>query len=71
MRSAPSSPLQAARVADAERRLKLCRQAILERDFAVLAEITELDCNLMHAVMMTSTPPLYYWEPGSLAIIQR
>ncbi|HQA28235.1 MAG TPA: diphosphomevalonate decarboxylase [Brevefilum fermentans] len=70
MRSAPSSPLQAARVADAERRLKLCRQAILERDFAVLAEITELDCNLMHAVMMTSTPPLYYWEPGSLAIIQ-
>lgn len=70
MRSAPSSPLQAARVADAERRLKLCRQAILWRDFAALAEITELDCNLMHAVMMTSTPPLYYWEPGSLAIIQ-
>jgi diphosphomevalonate decarboxylase len=70
MRRAISSPLQKARVADADRRLELCRKAILSRDFAALAEITELDSNLMHAVMMTSNPPLYYWEPGSLAIMQ-
>jgi diphosphomevalonate decarboxylase len=30
----------------------------------------ELDSNLMHAVMMTSTPRLLYWEPSTLAVIQ-
>ena len=24
----------------------------------------------MHAVMMTSEPPLYYWEPGTLDVMQ-
>jgi diphosphomevalonate decarboxylase len=67
---AGTSPLQAARVADAPRRLDICRQAILKRDFAALAEITELDSSLMHAVMMTSTPPLFYWQPETLTVIQ-
>jgi diphosphomevalonate decarboxylase len=47
-----------------------CRQAILMRDIDRLAEIAELDCNMMHAVMMTSSPPLIYWQPTTLAIIQ-
>jgi diphosphomevalonate decarboxylase len=67
---AHTSPIQSARVADAPRRLKQCRQAILDRDFESFAEVTELDCNLMHAVMMTSTPRLIYWQPATLAIIQ-
>lgn len=70
MRLAGTSPLQAARVADSARRMRLCREAILNRDFNALAAITELDSNLMHAVMMTSQPPLFYWQPGSLAIMQ-
>lgn len=60
-----------ARVAGAEERVRLCQQAILERDFATFAAITEHDSNLMHAVMMTSRPPLFYWQPPSLAIMQR
>jgi diphosphomevalonate decarboxylase len=67
---AGTSPLQAARVADAPRRLDLCRNAIRQRDFEALAEIVELDSNLMHAVMMTSTPPLFYWQPATLAVLQ-
>lgn len=67
---AVTSPLQAARVADASRRLDICRNVILERDFAAFAEIVELDSNLMHAVMMTSTPPLFYWLPETLTILQ-
>lgn len=66
---ANTSPLQASRVEDAPRRLEICRHAIQERDFEALAEVTELDCNLMHAVMMTSSPPLMYWEPSTLKII--
>ena len=67
---APSSPLQAARVADAPRRLNLCRQAILERDFAALAQVAEQDALMMHSVMMTSSPPLVYWQPPTLHLIQ-
>ena len=70
MRLAHTSPLQAARVKDAPRRMALCRQAILTRDFAALARVTELDSNLMHAVMMTSEPPLYYWHAQTLEILK-
>lgn len=66
---ADTSPLQKARVRGAPDRLERCRQAILDRDFARLAEVVELDCNLMHAVMMTSHPPLLYWQPATLEIM--
>jgi diphosphomevalonate decarboxylase len=69
-RLADSSPLQKTRVTDAERRLSICRKAILERDFPLFANIVEQDSSLMHAVMMTSNPALYYWEPGTLEIMQ-
>ena len=52
------------------RRMDLCRQAIFNRDFEALAEVTELDSNLMHAVMMTSEPPLYYWQAQTLEILK-
>jgi len=68
-RLAVTSPLQAARVHDALRRLSACRQAILHRDFDALAEVVELDSLLMHAVMMTSSPPLQYWLPPTLTIL--
>jgi diphosphomevalonate decarboxylase len=67
---ADKSPIQGARVEDANRRLEICRKALLERDFPVFADIVEQDCNLMHAVMMTSDPPLYYWLPGTLEVMR-
>ena len=66
---APTSPLQAARVADAPRRLDICRRAILERDFDSLAAVIEHDSDIMHAVMMTSQPALFYWKPATLAVM--
>lgn len=68
---APTSPLQAARLADAPRRLELCRQAILNCDFDAFASIVELDSDMMHSVMMTSTPALHYWKPASLEVMNR
>jgi len=67
---APTSPLQAARVADAPRRLDICRNAILNRDFNSFASIVELDSDMMHSVMMTSTPALHYWNPASLQVME-
>ncbi len=68
-RSAATSDLQIARVAGAQQRFEVCKQAILDRDFAAFAEVVEYDSNLMHAVMMTSRPPLFYWLPPTLAIM--
>ena len=68
---APTSPLQAARVTDAPRRLEICRNAILNCDFDSFASIVELDSDMMHAVMMTSTPALHYWKPVSLEVMNK
>ncbi len=66
---APTSPMQAARVADATRRLEICRAAILERDFESFSAIIEQASDMMHAVMMTSQPALFYWQPATLAVM--
>ena len=66
---AGTSPLQAARVADAPRRFERCMSAIRTRDFDQLAVVIEQDALMMFGVMMTSDPPLMYWLPASLAIM--
>ena len=65
---AGTSPLQNARVADTPRRLDLCRNAILKKDFEAFANIIEHDSDMMHSVMMTSNPPLMYWQAGTVGI---
>lgn len=65
---AGTSPLQEARVADAPRRLEVCRNAILKKDFESFANIIEHDSDMMHAVMMTSNPPLMYWQSATVEI---
>jgi len=67
---ASTSPFQKERVADASRRVERCRNALLGRDFEVFAEIIEEDSTMMHAVMMTSHPALFYWEPATLEIMK-
>jgi diphosphomevalonate decarboxylase len=39
------------------------------RDFERLAQVVELDSEWMHAVMRTSTPPLYYWTPVTEVVL--
>ncbi len=67
--TADTSILQNSRVNNTEERLKLVKDSITQRDFASFANVVEEDSNLMHAVMMTSRPPLFYWEPLSLEIM--
>ena len=66
---ATSSPLQESRVADAPRRLQSCRNAILERDFKSLSQVVERDSDMMHAIMMTSEPPLHFWTGETLQVM--
>lgn len=68
--TAGTSILQPARVSSAAERLRAVKSAIMRRDFEQFASAVEQDSNLMHAVMMTSDPPLLYWEPLSFAIMK-
>lgn len=67
---AHTSSLQPARVEGAEARLAACRQALLARDLAAMGPVIEEDTVIMHAVMMSGQPPLYYWNPATMALIQ-
>jgi len=66
---APTSHLYQARVASVADRLPQARAALLEKDFSTLGPLIEEDAVSMHAVMMTSRPPIYYWLPGSIQLI--
>jgi diphosphomevalonate decarboxylase len=50
--------------------MEICKGALKERDFTTFAEIVEQDSNLMHAVMITSTPSLLYLQPASLMVMR-
>ncbi len=60
-----SWPLQAA--ADLEK----LRMAITAQDFSTLGATAEQNALSMHATMIASWPPLLYWQPESVAAMQR
>lgn len=68
--AADSSPYFHARLVEMPQRIKETRQAIIDRNIEKLGSAIEADAISMHAVMMTSNPPLYYWEPGTIAVIK-
>jgi diphosphomevalonate decarboxylase len=69
-RLAAGSSLNAGRVAGLPAVLHEVRMALAKRDLTRLGPVIEQDALAMHAVMMTSTPSLLYWQPGTLAILQ-
>jgi diphosphomevalonate decarboxylase len=66
---APSSPFYQARLTNVADRLPKARAALLKKDLATLGRLIEEDAISMHAVMMTSQPPIYYWLPSSIQLI--
>jgi diphosphomevalonate decarboxylase len=62
-------PYYSASVESATRDLDVVRSAIKSRDFQALGSAAELNCLKMHATMMTTNPPLIYWTPQTLEVI--
>jgi diphosphomevalonate decarboxylase len=67
---ARSSPLFQARVDRAHEVVERSRSAILERDLAALGRTMEVDAIMLHAVAMTSRPPIHYWTPETIRVMQ-
>lgn len=54
----------------AEEDVKEAKLAIKNRDFERLGLVTERNGLMMHATMLGAIPPLLYWEPDSILVIQ-
>jgi len=67
---AKESPFFTARVNGLEQKLKIIKKTIKDRDFDKFGEILEKEALNMHAVMMTSIPPLLYWQGKTIEIMQ-
>jgi len=68
---AETSPYFDTRIKEMQFRINDCRKAILEKDFSLLGKCIEEDSISMHSVMMTSVPPIFYWNKGSMEIMNK
>ncbi len=68
--SASTSIFNDLRIDKSQEQASEIKRAILEDDFTSVGRIAEENCKYMHAVMMTSTPPLFYWKPNTLRVIK-
>ena len=57
------------RVDEVRKLIPQIKEAIKKKDIQTTGEILEKDCIYMHAVMMSSTPALYYWNSGTMNVI--
>jgi len=68
--AAQTSPFLAARQNNLPMRFDKVRRAILTRDLRSLGPAIEEDAIELHMMAMTSRPPIFYWTPGMVRVIQ-
>ncbi len=68
--AALSSPFLAERLNALPVRLHRVRRAILARDLTLLGPAIEEEAIELHFIAMTSRPPIFYWSPGMVRVIQ-
>jgi len=49
--------------------LEQIKKGIIERNFSLVGRITEVNCLKMHATMITTSPPIIYWNAGTIEVI--
>lgn len=68
---ATSSPHFARRQELLPERLERVREAIRERSLDKLGPVIEEDAIELHLVAMSSRPPIFYWQPATLRVLER
>lgn len=69
-RTVATSTFYRAWVESAAEDLEMIKIAIKNRDFEQMGEIAESNGLKMHATMLGANPPLSYWEPDSVVVMQ-
>lgn len=70
MQSAKSSPFMKLRLSGMKQKNELIKRLIKKKDFPAFGEFVEAESLELHAIMLTQTPPLIYWLPGTLEIMR-
>lgn len=69
-RLAHTSPYYTKRLELLPERLQKVRRAIETRDFDLLGPVLEEESTDLHMIAMTSQPPIFYWSPGTVAVLR-
>jgi len=69
-RRAPTSPFFETRLDHLNRRLETVRAALQDRDMTRLGDAVEREGIELHIIAMSSRPPIYYWRPATLAVLE-
>ncbi len=69
-RLAPTSPYWERRQEELPARLDVVRRAIAVRDLELLGPVIEKDAVELHLVAMSSERPIFYWQAGTLAVLE-
>lgn len=67
---AETSPYFKPRLLQLPERLAKVRSALDNRDFARLAPLVEEEAIDLHLIAMSSRPPIFYWRPGTLIVLE-
>jgi len=70
MKLAGKSPFFQTRLSHMKAKISACKKALAEKNFQKLGELIEAEALELHAIMLTSTPSLIYWTPGTLHIMK-
>lgn len=65
-----SSPFFQNRLAQIKEKIKIIKELLAKKDFTRFGELIENEALELHAIMLTSSPPLIYWTPGTLKIMK-
>lgn len=68
--SSLTSPFYHSFVETSEEDIKIIKKAILNQDFNLMAQASMRSTIKMHSVMMTTNPPLFYWNSTTYSIIE-
>jgi len=67
---ARTSPFFGTRLKNINRKISLIKHLIKEKKFREFGQLVENESLEMHAIMLTSTPSLIYWQPATVAVMR-
>lgn len=70
MQATHSSPFMAVRQTRMKEKNEKVKKLLAEKNFKELGPLIEQEALELHTIMLTQTPPLIYWTPGTLRIMK-
>ena len=68
---ADTSPFYEARIKGMSEKIEAIKRAIKQKDLTTFGEIVEREALNMHAICLTSKPPILYWEAATMDLMRQ